>query len=106
MNINTGVDRLHLPRAPNYDFSLLFAWPPTSILRVPALPSGEREQGALTWHLSGFHRPLRNSLCHKPVPKVAPGAPWLPYYRKCPRASVTAMAQVHRVEKAVWLVPH
>jgi hypothetical protein len=106
MNINTGVDQLHLPRA-HHDFRvLLLAWPPTNILCVSALLSGEREQDALTRHLSGFHRPLRGSLFHKPIPKVAPRAPWLPYYRKCPRASVTAMAQVHRVEKAVWLVPH
>ena len=109
MNINTGVVDIACHRHPtqaNYGLFRLFAQFLSNTLLVSALLSGEREQDALTRHLSGSYRSLRGSLCHKPVPKAAPGASWLPHYRKCSRASVTAMAQVYRVEKAVWLVPH
>jgi hypothetical protein len=78
---------------------------PNNVLFVPTLPLGEREQNALTRCPPGFLRPLRSSLCHESVPKAAPGAARLPNHRKCPRASITAVAQVYRVAKAVWSGP-
>ena len=101
--INTSTDMPYLPWFPPEVNNVVFllSGAPSATLYVPTLRLGEREQNALCRRPSRFPRPLRSSLCHKPVPKAASRASWLPNHRKCPRASITAMAQVYRVAKAV-----
>src|SRR5712671_1048882 len=74
---------------------------PEDFLILRALSLCESKQNPVTRHLSGFRRPVCRSLHHKPVQKAAPGASWLPNHRQCPRASITAVAKVYRVAKAV-----
>ena len=95
----------HPTEANNVLFDLSASPYTNNLFLVPTHPLGEREQNALTWDPPGFHCPLRSSLRHKPVPKGASRTSWLPNYRKCPRASITAVAQVYRVAKAVWWDP-